>query len=632
MKHTLRVTGLDKKQHAGLMELSRDLGIECSGGGIPVHCEKGGKGIKVQYGGSAGMIRYEQDHQLFRALSLFAEGLRSGADFHVQEEPVYDTLGFMVDCSRNAVLHDAGYQRLIRHLALMGYSQVQLYMEDTFELQDYPYFGHMRGRYSGEALSRMDAYAGLFGIEVVPCIQTLAHLEQPLRWPAFSHLLDCNDILLVDEEETYHFIDAMFKTLSGHLTSRQINIGMDEAHMLGLGKHLDKHGYQDRMEIMLRHFDRVMQIARKYGYKPMMWSDMFFRLANGGEYYDLSCELREDVIRMIPNDVKLVYWDYYSEDPAIYDGMMAKHKQLCDHVVFAGGAWKWMGFSPNNHFSKHVGEIAHESCRKNHVRNVLLTGWGDNGAECSVYAILPALQLWAELCYRNHSEHEHLAKRFETCTQGRYDDFMQLDLPMLVPDNPAPGGCSVNPPKYILYQDILCGLFDKHVSPGPYAEHYRHSASVFRQAAERNPGWRGLFDTQASLCDVLEIKSRIGIDLREAYQMNDLKALKHYAEEILPELIGKTKRFMQHYTHQWHEENKIFGLDVFDLRMGGLLQRMHTAKQRIEDYLAGDVSRLDELEQDMLYYNVPKLEDESKAISMNIWNRIASASVLAGML
>ena len=60
------------------------------------------------------------------------------------------------------------------------------------------------------------------------------------------------------------------------LHSRRINIGMDEAHMLGLGKHLERYGYQDRMQIMLRHYRRVIDIAHEFGYEPMMWSDMFF--------------------------------------------------------------------------------------------------------------------------------------------------------------------------------------------------------------------------------------------------------------------------------------------------------------------------------------------------------------------
>lgn len=35
----------------------------------------------------------------------------------------------------------------------------------------------------------------------------------------------------------------------------------------------------------VRHLSRVSQIAEKYGFKPMMWSDMFFCIAGKGEYY-----------------------------------------------------------------------------------------------------------------------------------------------------------------------------------------------------------------------------------------------------------------------------------------------------------------------------------------------------------
>ena len=44
------------------------------------------------------------------------------------------------------------------------------------------------------------------------------------------------------------------------------------------------------------------------------------------------------------------------------------------------------------------------------------------------------------------------------------------------------------------------------------------------------------------------------------------------------------------------EENKVFGLDTVDIRMGGLLQRFKRAESRIEAYLAGQIDRIDELE------------------------------------
>ena len=87
---------------------------------------------------------------------------------------------------------------------------------------------------------QMDKYAAMFGIELVPCIQTLAHLECVLRWQEYADVRDIDNILLVDEPKTYELIRDMFCQMAKSLHSRRINIGMDEAHMLGLGKHLER--------------------------------------------------------------------------------------------------------------------------------------------------------------------------------------------------------------------------------------------------------------------------------------------------------------------------------------------------------------------------------------------------------
>lgn len=627
----MNLTGLTKKQLSAVSEVAGILGITIDPAGLPVNCKNQGTGIRITAGGAGATIEYEKEHQLFRALSRFAEYARRGEAGEIKELPAYEQLGFMVDCSRNAVLHYEGYKDLIRRLALMGYSTVQLYIEDTYELEPYPYFGYLRGRYTGEQMREMDQYAALFGIEMVPCIQTLAHLGQTLKWQAHAPLVDCEDILLIDEPQTYALIDQMFAFMSANVRSRRINIGMDEAHMMGLGKYLDKHGYHDRSTLMLKHFGKVMEIARKYGYSTMMWSDMFFRLASSGEYYDADSPISPDIVKLIPGDVTLVYWDYYSETQEIYDGMLRKHKRLSDHTGFAGGAWKWMGFAPNNEFSRHVSVLAHDSCVKHGIKDMLVTAWGDNGAEASVFSVLPSLQLWAELCYTGSSEEDYIRDRFSTCTEGNYDDFMALDAANLVPGNPAPGRNSVNPAKYLLYQDILCGLFDRHVIPDVYSEHYRQSAEQIEQAISRNSAWESLFAVQARLCRLLAVKCDMGVSIREAYRRGDKEKLASFAAETLPELSGLARQFIRDYHAQWELENKVFGLDVFDLRMGGLLQRIETAVHRLSRYAEGGLDRLPELEEELLTFDGLPDEDGPRAVSANMWHTIATPSVIAGV-
>ena len=77
-----------------------------------------------------------------------------------------------------------------------------LYMEDTYEIPEYPYFGHLRGRYTQVELKALDTYAQAVGVTLIPAIQTLAHLTNPLKWQFAGNIRDTEDILLVGEEET----------------------------------------------------------------------------------------------------------------------------------------------------------------------------------------------------------------------------------------------------------------------------------------------------------------------------------------------------------------------------------------------------------------------------------------------
>lgn len=80
-----------------------------------------------------------------------------------------------------------------------------VYTEDTYEVKAYPYFGYMRGRYTEEELKECDQYAAELGIEMIPCIQTLAHLTEALKWNYAIDIRDTADILLAGSEATYTF-------------------------------------------------------------------------------------------------------------------------------------------------------------------------------------------------------------------------------------------------------------------------------------------------------------------------------------------------------------------------------------------------------------------------------------------
>ena len=253
-------------------------------------------------------------------------------------------LGVMVDCSRNSVMNVEALRSLIPVLSKIGYTTLMLYTEDTYEVNGEPYFGYLRGRYSKAELKEIDRIAAASGVELVPCIQTLAHLRGIFRWKEYAEIRDTADILLADDERTYELIEHIFETLAECFTSRHVNIGMDEAHALGSGKYREFHGEVPRAEIMLKHLKRVNEIANKHGFNCSMWSDMFFYAAFGGtNFSDKEEEIPKEIADNIPDNVTLIYWDYYSLDEENYAANIRSHLKLTDRLTFAGGVWSWVG-------------------------------------------------------------------------------------------------------------------------------------------------------------------------------------------------------------------------------------------------------------------------------------------------
>ncbi len=243
----------------------------------------------------------------------------------LHENNNFNTIGAMIDCSRNAVMTVEQLKKYITILSKMGYNQIHLYMEDTYEVDGEKFFGYLRGKYSKKELRELDDFAYGLGVELVPNVQTLAHLATFLKWR--PEIADTGDILLVGDDAVYDLIKRMFSSLRQCFRTDKIHIGMDEAHMLGRGKYYDLHGTENRFDILLSHLQKVCALADEFGFKPMMWSDMFYRLANGGNYYSEKGSFDRSISDKIPANATLVYWDYYSTNKKRYECMIKGHKQ-----------------------------------------------------------------------------------------------------------------------------------------------------------------------------------------------------------------------------------------------------------------------------------------------------------------
>ena len=71
----------------------------------------------------------------------------------------------------------------------------------------------------------------------------------------------------------------------------------------------------------------------------------------------------------------------------------------------------------------------------------------------------------------------------------------------------------------------------------------------------------------------------------------------------------------------WEKENKPFGWEIQDVRIGGLIRRIKTCGERIEKYLAGEITTIEELDNELLpLSNTP--------FPVSVYGRLVSVSGL----
>lgn len=210
----------------------------------------------------------------------------------------------MLDASRS-VPSVEGVKEYIRNIAALGMNMLMLYTEDTYKMDKYPYFGHQLCGYSLEELNGIDAFADGMGVEVIPCIQTLGHLETYLRWQEAAPVKNSAATLLVGAE---------------------------------------------------------------HDFQPMIWSDMYFSLGGNQRYdYDENVAVASEVVKKMV-DVGMVFWDYYHDYQNFYDVNIEKHQSFGKEIYFAGGVWDFDGFAPNFAYSLKTMRPALTACVQKGVR------------------------------------------------------------------------------------------------------------------------------------------------------------------------------------------------------------------------------------------------------------------------
>lgn len=626
---TVNFLNLDERFKSGMKDFLSLHNMEISDNpDVVIKIEKSDKAeIKIVKNGNSAVFYLNKEYQLFRALTILKQ--LGNTDFEYNEPVMFETCGAMFDGSQaSSLMNIKSCKKMMLYLASMGYNMMMLYCEDCYEIDGEPYFGNMRPRYSQKEFRLLDDYAYSLGIELIPCIQTLGHLTEAIKRPPYAEISDRPDILMAGDERVYALIDKMIKTMSECFRSKRIHIGLDEAFDLGLGNYLKKNGYHTREEIMTKHLVRVNEIVQKYNMKPMMWNDMFFRgRSKENEYYDNDIHFTKEDSNLVPNGMSIIYWDYYHFDKETYSRFLKESQTICDNVIFAGCARNVRSFGA--HLKKTIAttDAALSACKEQGIKEVLTTVWGDDHRESSTFAVLPGLLHFAEHMYslQDSISPSILKERFRACVSAEWDSFEDISAFDLVEGYNDKEINNLSVSRAAMWQDIMLGLCDNNMNDFDMSKHYEKLEERTRLSAKEYPQFEDMFNFYNALARVLEIKQYIGIKLTKLYKNNDKEGLRTIRNNTLPLLYDRVCELRRLHRTHFFDEYKPIGWEILDIRYGGAIMRIDTAMTRIDDYLSGRISNIEEFEEERLNFNG---KDGSLVPDVQTYQMLCSASRL----
>ncbi|MFR9159403.1 MAG: hypothetical protein ACLVJ8_02805 [Ruthenibacterium lactatiformans] len=177
-----------------------------------------------------------------------------------------------------------------------------------------------------------------------------------------------------------------------------------------------------------------------------------------------------------------------------------------------------------------------------------------------------------------------------------------------------------NAAKFLLYQDPLLGLYDLDIEGLGFAQHYASLEAEFAAYAGRAASGL-LYRFYELLARVLKNKAELGLGCTALTKAGPRPA----------GIAGRTgaagRRGLRSAAHMlaqlWMAECRPQGFEVLELRLAGVQACLEAAAARTEDWCAGSVQRLEELEEAAALLRTP---GTSRLHGVYFWREIASAS------
>ncbi|MEM3974455.1 MAG: beta-N-acetylhexosaminidase [Ignisphaera sp.] len=350
-----------------------------------------GTGLRIE----KGVVRIWGDERIAYAtiLQLVLQGRDKLPSVRVVEEFRYAFRGFHLDVARGGVPTVDALKKLLKWLYLLKYNYLALYLEDLFPWEKYRDIGVVRGRYSRDELKEVIEYGKKLGVEVIPSLELLGHMENILVLPPYRKYSEWHNpregVLDASDEEARNFAKELLQEVVEFFPSQYIHIGGDETWALGRGRSLDKTNTFRGPEIYEKHMKMLIDVVKSYGKKPMLWGDMI----TASYLKESEKEIWRKILESkIWREAIIVNWDY---TPSPVEHFKHSIRVIGDRglkQIIAPGLWNWSRFYPDFLTAlENLRNFFEAAKNDSSVEGFLITAWGDDGSECLFQYLYPLI-------------------------------------------------------------------------------------------------------------------------------------------------------------------------------------------------------------------------------------------------
>jgi hexosaminidase len=322
----------------------------------------------------------------------------------IEDAPSLNRRGFMLDISRCKVPTIEELFRLIDLLALIGYNELQLYIEHTFRFKDHETVWKGASPLSAGEIQQIDGYCSERFIELVPNLNSFGHFERWLCHEPYKHMAECPDgfvrqepymkrdhgTTLKPDQESLNFIDSLYSEYLPNFSSKSFNVGLDEPWELGQGWSKQEVEQTSKGAVYLRHLEGIRALVEKHGKNMQFWSDVLL-------------EDPENAM-LLDKHASPIIWGYEPSHP--YKEQAKAIAECGLKFCLAPGTATWRSFTGRWPTARDNIGHAIENARQHDAEGILLTSWGDCGNHQPWPTQYPGILHSAQMAWAGSSSNE----------------------------------------------------------------------------------------------------------------------------------------------------------------------------------------------------------------------------------